>query len=116
MLSVSAKVKHVYTFIAIVGAWLLAGYLTSVICRFLLRRARRPSWMIGPATACLGAIPSVAALFQRGLFEPSDWSGALDAPLFVPLAGVASVVVALLASLSMLSIYRNKYEIAHPLR
>jgi len=102
-----------YPFIIIVLTWVLAGYLTALFCQFSLRRAKRPSWLIAPATSCLGVIGPLGTLFPADPAESPHWSNRFDPLIMIPLTGAGSVLVALVAALCVLSVYRNKYAIRH---
>src|SRR5436189_6150659 len=105
-----------YPFGGIIIAVLVAGYATSVICRFVLRRAKQPSWFIVLLTTGLSVIASLAATFQGDLLRPSHWSSKVDAPVMLMITGVPSALVAFVAALKIVAIYRDHYGSTNPVR
>jgi hypothetical protein len=104
-----------YPFGGILIAPLVAGYLTSLICRLLGRRYRRPSWFTVPLAVVVSVSVVWVATFQTDLFVHSRWlTGKVPMWDMLLISGVPSASLGAVAAILVLYHYLRKYERTHP--
>jgi len=93
---------------------LVAGYLVSLFCRLSLRRERKPSWFLAPLSIGIGLVATLAATFQKDLFQPSHWSSKVEGSCLLLISGVPAAVLAAAVAIPLLCFYHQKYAQSHP--
>jgi ABC-type phosphate transport system permease subunit len=87
-----------------------AAYFTGIGCRRALARNRRPGWHLTFLGTCITTL--LAALFvgQDDWFRPSRWDSGKVGILPVIMITFVAAVIALIASVIVVSIYRGKFR------
>jgi ABC-type uncharacterized transport system permease subunit len=87
-----------------------AAYFTSIGCRRALARHRRPGWHV--TLLGIGITTLLAALFvgQDDWFRPSRWDSGKVGILPVIMITLTAAVIASVASVIVVSIYRGRFR------
>ena len=89
--------------ILLIGA--AAGYLTSIPCRLLYARHKRPGWFLVVVSAFLVDILTLLVIYQGDAFHPDD----LERVLMLMVFGFA-IVSGLIPALLIVGYYRRRFR------
>jgi formate hydrogenlyase subunit 4 len=86
------------------------AYFTGIGCRRSLAQHRRPGWHLTLLGICITTLLTALFLGQGDLFQPSKWDSGKVGMLPIIIAILTAAVIALIASVIVVSIFRGIFR------
>jgi type IV secretory pathway VirB6-like protein len=87
-----------------------AAYFTGIGCRRALGQHRRPGWHLTLLGTCITTLLAALFIGQDDWFRPSRWDSGKVGILPVIMITLTAAVIALIASVIVVSIYRGRFR------
>jgi hypothetical protein len=86
------------------------AYFTGIGCRRALAQHRRPGWHLTLLGICITTLLTALFVGQGDLFQPRTWENPNGKPTILPIIMLPAAVIALITSVIVVWIFREKFR------